>query len=96
MSTDTNGNPAQAAGADRGLYDYSTRPARMPGPVDPANDQLDIPMDTRLELYEMQQVIRQMEKRAYDLFLQNLVKGTSHVSLGMEAVGAGVAKALRS
>ena len=26
--------------------------------------------------------MRQFEKRAYDLFMQNLVKGTSHLSLG--------------
>ena len=28
-------------------------------------------------------------KRAYDLFLQNLVKGTTHLSLGMEAIATG-------
>ena len=33
--------------------------------------------------------MRRFEKRAYDLFMQNLVKGTSHLSLGMEAVAAG-------
>ena len=80
---------------DAGLYDYAKRPVRLPDPVDAANDQLPIAESTRLELYETQQVIRQMEKRAYDLFLQNLVKGTSHLSLGMEAVSAGVARAQR-
>src|SRR2546425_2575517 len=39
--------------------------------------------------------IRTFEKRAYDLFLQNLVKGTSHLSLGQEAVAAGFAVAMR-
>jgi pyruvate dehydrogenase E1 component alpha subunit len=77
------------------LHDYSNRPARLPEQPDPANDTLDITLDDRLRMYEMQQVLRQMEKRAYDLFLQNLVKGTSHLSLGMEAVSAGVAQALR-
>ena len=38
---------------------------------------------------------RAVEKRAYDLFLQNLVKGTSHLSLGQEAVAAGFAAAMR-
>lgn len=80
---------------DAGLYDYSARPPRMPDPVDHGNDQLDIELTTRLDLYETQQVIRQVEKRAYDLFLQNLVKGTSHLSLGMEAVSAGIAGAMR-
>jgi hypothetical protein len=43
-----------------------------------AND--DIGEAMRLRLYRSQYVIRQAEQRAYDLFLQNLVKGTSHLS----------------
>ena len=39
--------------------------------------------------------IRSFEKRAYDLFLQNLVKGTSHLSLGQEAIAAGFGAAMR-
>jgi pyruvate dehydrogenase E1 component alpha subunit len=39
--------------------------------------------------------IRQFEKRAHDLFLQNLVKGTTHLGTGQEAVAAGVAQAMR-
>ena len=35
------------------------------------------------------------EKRAYDLFLQNLVKGTSHLALGQEAIAAGFGVAMR-
>ena len=50
---------------------------------------IDIGQETRLELYRMQVDLRYCEKRAYDLFLQNLVKGTSHLSLGQEAVAAG-------
>jgi pyruvate dehydrogenase E1 component alpha subunit len=38
--------------------------------------------------------IRTFEQRAHDLFLQNLVKGTSHLSLGMEAIAAGFATAM--
>ncbi|MDH3418608.1 MAG: thiamine pyrophosphate-dependent dehydrogenase E1 component subunit alpha [Gammaproteobacteria bacterium] len=38
---------------------------------------------------------RQMEQRAYDLFMQNLVKGTSHLALGQEAISAGFAAAMR-
>ncbi len=52
--------------------------------------------DTALELYRQQVRMRRMEKRAYDLFMQNLVKGTSHLSLGMEAVAAGFGVAMRS
>ncbi len=44
--------------------------------------------DARLALYRSMTKMRVFEKRAYDLFLQNLVKGTSHLSLGQEAVAA--------
>lgn len=58
-----------------------------------AND--DIAQDTRLELWRLQIEIRDFEKRAQDLFLQNLVKGTSHLSLGQEAIAAGFAVAMQ-
>jgi pyruvate dehydrogenase E1 component alpha subunit len=51
--------------------------------------------ETRIGLYELQYRLRMFEKRAYDLFLQNLVKGTSHLALGQEAVAAGFAAAMR-
>ena len=44
--------------------------------------------ETRLELYRLMQSCRMMEQRAYDLFMQNLIKGTSHLALGQEAVAA--------
>jgi TPP-dependent pyruvate/acetoin dehydrogenase alpha subunit len=50
--------------------------------------------EMRLRIYRTQLEIRESEQRAYDLFLQNLVKGTSHLSLGQEAVAAGVAAAM--
>jgi pyruvate dehydrogenase E1 component alpha subunit len=46
-------------------------------------------------MYRMLNELRLCEKRAYDLFLQNLVKGTSHLSLGQEAIAAGVALGMR-
>src|SRR5260370_28288712 len=55
----------------------------------------DIGEETRLRMYRMQVEIREAEQRAYDLFLQNLVKGTSHLSLGQEAVAAGCAAAMK-
>jgi pyruvate dehydrogenase E1 component alpha subunit len=51
--------------------------------------------DIRLELYRSQLELRYCEKRAYDLFLQNLIKGTSHLSLGQEAIAAGFGVAMR-
>ena len=55
----------------------------------------DIGLERRLELFRLQVEIRDCEKRAYDLFLQNLIKGTSHLSLGQEAVAAGFGVAMR-
>jgi acetoin:2,6-dichlorophenolindophenol oxidoreductase subunit alpha len=50
---------------------------------------------TRLDLYRKLSEARQFEQRAYDLFLENYVKGTSHLSLGQEAVAAGFGQAMR-
>jgi len=55
----------------------------------------DIGRETRLALYRMQLELRYCEKRAYDLFLQNLVKGTSHLSLGQEGIAAAFGVAMR-
>jgi pyruvate dehydrogenase E1 component alpha subunit len=84
-----------AADAADPRHDYALRSPRLPDPVDAGNDAIDIPLETRVEMYELQHLLRLFEKRAYDLFMQNLVKGTSHLSLGMEAIATGVAKALR-
>src|SRR6266849_8593485 len=55
----------------------------------------EISAETRLRMFRLQVEIRESEQRAYDLFLQNLVKGTSHLSLGQEAIAAGCAAAMR-
>src|SRR5262245_58447006 len=55
----------------------------------------DIGEEKRLTIYRLQVEIRESEQRAFDLFLQNLVKGTSHLSLGQEAVAAGFAAAMK-
>src|SRR5258708_16629266 len=54
----------------------------------------ELSVDLRLRMYRLQVELRESEQRAYDLFLQNLVKGTSHLSLGQEAVAAGCAAAM--
>jgi pyruvate dehydrogenase E1 component alpha subunit len=76
-------------------YDYALREPRLPEPVDRSLEQADIPLDVRLGMYRKLQEIRQFSKRAHDLFLQNLVKGTTHLSLGMEAIATGVGAALK-
>ena len=49
----------------------------------------------RLSMYRMMQEARLFERRAQDLFLEGLVKGTSHLALGQEAIAAGFAAALQ-
>ena len=48
-----------------------------------------------LGLYEQMEVIRRTEKAAHDLFLAGLVKGTTHLAAGHEAVAVGASAALR-
>jgi pyruvate dehydrogenase E1 component alpha subunit len=48
-----------------------------------------------LALYEQMEVIRRTEKAAHDLFLAGLVKGTTHLAAGHEAVAVGASAALR-
>ena len=56
---------------------------------------MEIGRETKSELYRLQLELRYCEKRAYDLFLQNLIKGTSHLSLGQEAIAAAFGVAMR-
>jgi TPP-dependent pyruvate/acetoin dehydrogenase alpha subunit len=71
--------------------------ANNPAPASRLNPQVndDIGEAKRLALFRSMMVIRHAEQRAYDLFLQNLVKGTSHLSLGQEAIAAGFAEAMQ-
>ncbi len=48
-----------------------------------------------LDLYEQMLVIRATEKAAHDLFMAGLVKGTTHLAAGHEAVAVGASSALR-
>ncbi|ANS69467.1 pyruvate dehydrogenase [Streptomyces lincolnensis] len=48
-----------------------------------------------LARYEQMVVIRRTEKAAHDLFLQGLVKGTTHLAAGHEAIAVGASGALR-
>jgi pyruvate dehydrogenase E1 component alpha subunit len=58
-----------------------------------APDVLDL--DGRRDLFRLMAGLRLFEKRIYDLFLKNLVKGTTHLGLGQEAIAAGFARAMR-
>jgi len=52
--------------------------------------------DQLLDLYRQMAVIRRTEKAAHDLFISGLVKGTTHLAAGQEAVAVGTSAALRS
>ena len=51
--------------------------------------------DDLLEMYEQMAVIRRTENAAYDLFMTGLVKGTTHLAAGHEAVAVGASAAMR-
>jgi len=59
------------------------------------SDSVEPTLETRLMMYRNQVRVRYFEKKAYDLFLQGVVKGTTHLGAGEEAVAAGVCAALR-
>ncbi|WP_298210064.1 thiamine pyrophosphate-dependent dehydrogenase E1 component subunit alpha [Ferrimicrobium sp.] len=52
--------------------------------------------DVRLRLFERMVILRRFEKRVYDLFLEGFVKGTSHLSIGQEAIAAGFGEAMQA
>jgi len=53
------------------------------------------PVEVLLDMFEQMAVIRATEKAAYDLFMSGLVKGTTHLAAGQEAVAVGASAALR-
>ena len=54
-----------------------------------------VPSEHLLDWYRQMAVIRGVEKAAYDLFMAGLVKGTTHLASGHEAVAVGSSAALR-
>jgi pyruvate dehydrogenase E1 component alpha subunit len=65
-------------------------------PTDPTLfDDAEIAPDVRRTIYRSLNDMRQFGKRTYDLFMRGLVKGTTHLSLGMEAIAAGFGAAMR-
>ena len=51
--------------------------------------------DVRLRMYRIMVECRRFEERAQDLFFEGLVRGTTHLGIGQEAVAAGFAAAMR-
>jgi pyruvate dehydrogenase E1 component alpha subunit len=54
-----------------------------------------IKRETRLRIYRTMVDCRLFETRAQELFFEGLVRGTTHLGIGQEAVAAGVAAAMR-
>ncbi|HUG47815.1 MAG TPA: thiamine pyrophosphate-dependent dehydrogenase E1 component subunit alpha [Candidatus Limnocylindria bacterium] len=59
------------------------------------NEQASISEDVRLEMYRLMVECRYFETRAQELFFEGLVRGTTHLGIGQEAVAAGFAAAMR-
>jgi TPP-dependent pyruvate/acetoin dehydrogenase alpha subunit len=56
----------------------------------------DLDLDVRLAMYRTMVECRQFETRAQELFFEGLVRGTTHLGIGQEAVAAGFAAAMRA
>ncbi|MDO8485736.1 MAG: thiamine pyrophosphate-dependent dehydrogenase E1 component subunit alpha [Candidatus Limnocylindrales bacterium] len=55
-----------------------------------------IDRETQLRMYRIMVDCRTFEERAQELFFEGLVRGTTHLGIGQEAVAAGVAAAMRN
>jgi acetoin:2,6-dichlorophenolindophenol oxidoreductase subunit alpha len=53
-------------------------------------------LETALRIYRTMVECRAFETRAQELFFEGLVRGTTHLGIGQEAVAAGVAAAMRT
>ena len=62
------------------------------GPTAAATDDI----ERRLRLYRTMVACRRFEVRAQELFFEGLVRGTTHLGIGQEAVAAGFAGAMRN
>ncbi len=54
-----------------------------------------VDLDQRIDLYRMMVEARVFEELAYRMFVAGLVKGTSHLAIGQEAIAAAFAAAMR-
>ena len=75
--------------------DYGEHEAVMPAPTDTSLAEAPIARDERLAMYRLLQLIRHVEETLHRLFVEGLVKGTSHLTTGMEAAAAAFGTLLR-
>jgi TPP-dependent pyruvate/acetoin dehydrogenase alpha subunit len=87
---------AKAASKKRATNKRAVKSKAVAKPAAKAgNKNDDIGEEKRLKMWELQLEVRHLEQRAHDLFFQNMIKGTSHLAIGQEAVSAGCAAAMR-
>ena len=63
--------------------------------MESAADRPELDRDLRLRMYRTMLDCRTFEQRTHELFLAGLVRGTTHLGIGQEAVAAGFAAAMR-
>src|SRR6188508_1430122 len=69
---------------------------RLPGmSSSPAPAAAELDRELRVRMYRTMLECRRFEQRTHELFLAGLVRGTTHLGIGQEAVAAGVAAAMR-
>ena len=71
------------------------RPEPPPGGGAGTTPAIDVDEATKLRLYRTMTEARAFEKRANELFLEGVVRGTTHLAAGQEAVAAGFGVAMR-
>ena len=55
----------------------------------------ELDLESRVRMYRTMVACRRFEQRTHELFLAGLVRGTTHLGIGQEAVAAGFAEAMR-
>ncbi len=73
----------------------ASRVAAQEAPPSKASQKTEIDEATRLRMYRTMVEARAFEKRAHELFLEGVVRGTTHLATGQEAVAAGFSAAMR-
>ena len=73
----------------------STKPKKRAARDSKIQQNDDIGEKTRLRMWQLQLEVRHVEQRAHDLFFQNLIKGTSHLAIGQEAIASACAAVMR-
>jgi acetoin:2,6-dichlorophenolindophenol oxidoreductase subunit beta len=89
-------HPSGDAAPDKASYGrHASAASRGEEPNNGTTQVASIGPDELLALYEQMVVIRRTEQAAHDLFMSGLVKGTTHLAAGHEAVAVGASGALR-